>query len=532
MCVKGFYYDAIIAHLYPMNEKKYRLLLYLISIVILVTLSIQGYWHYKNYQESERQLHADLQGMLDQSVEDYFTIKAKKNTMSIVQNDPNWSLQEEFSNVISQVEQGNRDAYGDLKFQHDIIIEGTKVVRGTPLDSVPAFSPNNIRTIELKRPEMMREQKETRRLEITRDTVKSRFTIESLEFEENGKTTNLKALTNRIMLSISSNTVNLATVDSLLALRLKDRSIKINYALSFTNKDSTYNRRAIVKPTDSLFANAKLLSANSGLRLAYAGSGKTLLKRNITGILLSLMLISSIIFCLFYLLDIIRKQKAMSEIKNDLISNITHEFKTPIATASAALEGLQHFTQTGDTEKTTRYLSMGRDQLIKLNGMVEKLLETATIDQGSLALQHTEVNLNDLLNNLLSRFPDLNNKRIKLELPEETLRMMADPFHLENAVSNLLDNALKYGGDFITVTLTSNKKEVHITVADTGTSLKTVQEKVLFDKFYRVPQGNTHNVKGHGIGLYYTRSIIEKHGGTVSLQTRPHTSFIINLPHE
>ncbi|MDP5078799.1 MAG: HAMP domain-containing histidine kinase [Nonlabens sp.] len=514
-----------------MNEKKYRLLLYLISIVILVTLSIQGYWHYKNYQESERQLHADLQGMLDQSVEDYFTIKAKKNTMSIVQEDPNWNLEQKFGDIIAQMEMGKRDVYGDLKYNQNMVIEGTKVTRGILLDTLSNFNIEDIGSIELKRPEMIREQKETRRLEISEDTVKSRFTIENVEFEDNGNTTSLKALTNRIMLSISSNKINLETLDSLLLLRLKDRSIKIDYALNFKNNDTSYVHRAVEVPTDSLYANAKLLSANSNLQLAFAGSGKTLLKRNLTSILLSLVLIATVIFCMFYLLDIIRKQKTLSEMKNDLISNITHEFKTPIATASAALEGLQHFTKQGDLEKTDRYLNMGRDQLVKLNGMVEKLLETATIDQGSLSLQYTEVDLNKLLQTVKSRFPDSNDKEIIVALPENSITIMADSFHLENALCNLVDNAIKYGGDRITLSLTNSQKTALIAVADSGTSLKGVQEKLVFDKFYRVPQGNTHNVKGHGIGLYYTRSIIEKHSGTIQLQTRPHTSFNITLPH-
>lgn len=515
-----------------MNEKKYRLLLYLISVVILVTLSIQGYWHYTNYQESERQLHADLQGMLDQSVEDYFTIKAKKNTMSIIKEDPSWNLEEDFSNVITQVEQSKRDVYGNLTNNQDIIIEGTKVVRGMLADSATAFNTNRTGSLELNSPERVREQKETRRLEITEDTVRSRVTIERIEFKENGTTTNLKALTNRIMLSISSNIMNLETVDSLLLLRLKDRKVRINYALYFKNKDTCYVRRTVTKATDSLNANTKLLATNSNLQLAYAGSGKTILKRNLTSIMLSLVLIASVIFCLFYLLHIIRRQKALSEMKNDLISNITHEFKTPIATASAALEGLQFFTASGDTEKTTRYLGMGKEQLVKLNSMVEKLLETATIDQGSLALQHTEVNVNSLINTMLLRFPDLKNKQLKQNLPTQPVLIMADPFHLENALSNLVDNAIKYGGEMITISLVAAKDAVQISVADTGTNLKSNQEKLIFDKFYRVPQGNTHNVKGHGIGLFYTRSIIEKHGGTISLQTRPHTCFNINLPYE
>lgn len=514
-----------------MNEKKYRLLLYLITAVILVTLAIQGYWNYKNYQESERQLKSDLQTALDQSIEDYFTIKAKNNTISFIQDDPNWDLESTFDQALLQIDLAKRDSYGNMDYRQDIIVEGTKVVRGIRPDSLDLFNSSDINAIELKRPETMREQRETRRLEITEDTIKSRLTVESLEFEENGENINLKELTNKIVFSISSNIVNLQTLDSLMLPRLKERSIKIDYDLNYRSKDTSYIHREVKAPSDSVLANTKLLAKYTDIKLKYTGTGKTLLKRSITSIILSLVLISSIIFCLFYLLNIIRRQKALGEMKNDLISNITHEFKTPIATASAALEGVQHFNTNGDTQKTNRYLGMGREQLQKLNNMVEKLLETATIDQGSLILQHTEVNLNELIGNLLSRFPDHGDKQIRVEIPQEQITIMADAFHLENSISNLLDNAFKYGGDSITLKLEKRKGHATICVNDNGTSLKKGQEKLIFDKFYRVPQGNTHNVKGHGIGLFYTRSIIEKHRGTIMLQTQPATSFIINLPY-
>lgn len=514
-----------------MNEKKYRLLLYLITIVILVTLGTQGYWNYKNYQESERQLKSDLQTALDQSLEDYFTIKAKNNTISFIQDDPNWDLEKTFDEALTQIDFGVRDPYGNMEYSQDIVVEGTKVIRGLSPDSLNIFSPEDIASVELKRPEMMREQKEIRRLEITEDTIKSKLTIESLEFEENDDNVILKELTNKIVFSISSNVVNLNTLDSLMLPRLKERSIKIDYDLTFKNKDTSYIHRNALIATDSVLANTKLLSKNADIKLTYTGTGKTLLKRSVTSIALSVILIGSIIFCLFYLLNIIRKQKALGEMKNDLISNITHEFKTPIATASAALEGVQHFNASGDVDKTNRYLGMGREQLYKLNGMVEKLLETATIDQGSLVLQHTEVNLNELMRNLPSRFPDHGNKNISLELPKDQVTIMADSFHLENAISNLLDNALKYGGDAIVLKLEKGSKHAIIHIEDSGASLKKGQEKLIFEKFYRVPQGNIHNVKGHGIGLFYTRSIIEKHRGTIVLQTQPQTTFIINLPY-
>jgi two-component system phosphate regulon sensor histidine kinase PhoR len=231
------------------------------------------------------------------------------------------------------------------------------------------------------------------------------------------------------------------------------------------------------------------------------------------------------------MLYIIRKQKELSLIKNDLISNITHEFKTPIATASAALEGIQNFTTSGDVAKSTRYLTVGREQLTKLNLMVEKLLETATIDSEKLALQKSHFDMAHTITEAVIRYRGMTEKMIELEIEKETLIVFGDEFHLENAINNLLDNAIKYGGDIIKVKASPLKDSVSIAITDNGTSLTAKDSKYLFEKFYRVPQGDTHNVKGYGIGLFYTKAIIEKHGGTISLHLKP-TTFKIHLPNE
>ena len=229
------------------------------------------------------------------------------------------------------------------------------------------------------------------------------------------------------------------------------------------------------------------------------------------------------------MLYIIRKQKELSLIKNDLISNITHEFKTPIATASAALEGVQNFTITGDVEKSNRYIGIGREQLSKLNIMVEKLLETATIDSELLALQKSHFNIATTLKEAVARYQSMSEKVIELDLKQESMTVFGDEFHLENAINNLLDNAIKYGGDKIALKAIQLNDAISITLTDNGNTLTTRDSKSLFEKFYRVPQGDKHNVKGYGIGLFYTKAIIEKHGGIISLNLKP-TTFKINLP--
>ena len=248
--------------------------------------------------------------------------------------------------------------------------------------------------------------------------------------------------------------------------------------------------------------------------------------------MISSILVLAVISCLFYLLKIIRNQKQLAEVKNDLISNITHEFKTPIATIGVALESISNFNGIDDKEKTKKYINMSSDQLNKLNLMVEKLLETATLDSDNLSLNKELININDLLNSLLNRYSiQFPNKTFNLNLMVENLMAKVDAFHFENAVNNILDNAVKYGGDIISITLLSKGENFDITIADNGNSIDKTNKSRIFEKFYRIPKGNTHDVKGFGIGLYYTKTIVEKHNGSINLDLSNNlTSFKITLP--
>lgn len=240
------------------------------------------------------------------------------------------------------------------------------------------------------------------------------------------------------------------------------------------------------------------------------------------------------IFSLFYLLKIINQQKELAEIKNDLISNITHEFKTPITTVSTAIEAINTFNAINDKEKTKKYLSISSVQLKKLHLMVEKLLETATLDSEKLLLQKEETNLIDFIQKITTKHQIITkDKTINFSSNLNDLNINIDVFHFENAISNLIDNAIKYGGDTIEVNINTVLNNIEISVVDNGKGIeKHLQEKI-FDKFYRVPKGNTHDVKGFGIGLYYTKKIIEKHHGIISLNSNStQTVFKITLPNE
>ena len=234
-----------------------------------------------------------------------------------------------------------------------------------------------------------------------------------------------------------------------------------------------------------------------------------------------------------YLYGIITEQKQLAEIKNDLISNITHEFKTPIATISTAMEGISNFNQANDLEKTAKYVGISQDQLKKLNGMVEKLLETASLDSNELEIALDEVEVVGFTRQIFEKFHVIKGGKqlsYQTDLTERWLKI--DAFHMENAIGNLIDNAIKYGGDEVLIKLISQGNQVKWQVQDNGGKINKLEQQRIFDKFYRIPTGNVHNVKGFGIGLYYTKTLVEKHGGKIDLDVSSNsTLFTIEINH-
>jgi two-component system phosphate regulon sensor histidine kinase PhoR len=163
--------------------------------------------------------------------------------------------------------------------------------------------------------------------------------------------------------------------------------------------------------------------------------------------------------------------------------------------------------------------------------MVEKLLETATLDSENLELNKDRYNISEVLTAVIEKHHMQNDKSVT-RLIDDNVFASVDIFHFENAINNIVDNAFKYGGNTIEVVLKSKSSQIEIEVSDDGTSLSKANKERIFEKFYRVPKGNTHDVKGFGIGLYYTKKIIEKHDGSITIElNKDKTTFKIVLPY-
>ena len=175
---------------------------------------------------------------------------------------------------------------------------------------------------------------------------------------------------------------------------------------------------------------------------------------------------------------------------------------------------------------------MSTQQLAKLNLMVEKLLETATLDSENLDLKRENVDAAVLIETMAERYQlHHQEKDINVQFKSDSAIINVDLFHFENALNNILDNAIKYGGDSIWIDLSRTNEETLISISDNGQGIPKANHEKIFEKFYRVPKGNTHDVKGFGIGLYYTKTIVEKHGGSIDLKSDNHlTTFKISIP--
>lgn len=244
-----------------------------------------------------------------------------------------------------------------------------------------------------------------------------------------------------------------------------------------------------------------------------------------------------ILFVFSATLYVIFKQKKLSEMKADFVNNMTHELKTPISTISLASQMLKDSSILSDEKRMEHLSSVIEDESKRLGYQVEKVLQMAVFDRGKLKLKRKEINIHELLENIVEKFrlqAQNKNGQIQLLLDAQNPVIAVDEVHFINIFSNLIDNALKYCKDHPEITL-QTKDEPHylvISVEDNGIGISKEDLKRIFQKFYRVPTGNIHNVKGFGLGLSYVKMIIEEHGGTVQVESQLNkgTRFITRFP--
>lgn len=258
---------------------------------------------------------------------------------------------------------------------------------------------------------------------------------------------------------------------------------------------------------------------------------------------LSLWLSISIIFILIlvisftYIVITLLRQKKLSEMKNDFINNMTHELKTPISTISLATEVLIKAQNNSGDERTIKYSKIIYDENLRLKTLVERVLQIATIEKDNFKLSKSEINIHELIEDIVSHLCFEQGSAsgiVNYDFLANNFIIYADKLHIINIISNLIDNAFKYSNKNPEIKISTKDFESGILVsfADNGLGMTSDTLKHIYEKFYRVPTGNVHNVKGFGLGLYYVKNMLEAHGGYVHVKSEINvgSKFDIYLP--
>jgi signal transduction histidine kinase len=243
-------------------------------------------------------------------------------------------------------------------------------------------------------------------------------------------------------------------------------------------------------------------------------------------ILFSLFLTGLTSLSFLFLYRNLRLQQRLVEMKNDFISNVTHELKTPVATVSVALEALKNFHAMDNPQLTQEYLAIAQGEITRLSHMTDRILTASIDEQKELPGKVEFFNIDHVIDDILSSMKvviDKRNGSVKYIKAGTNFEMKGERNHITNVISNLLDNALKYSPEKpeITVSLQNAQDELILSIRDKGIGIPSQYQQRIFDKFFRVPSGDVHNTKGYGLGLNYVANVVKHHGGKITVESKP-----------
>ncbi len=337
--------------------------------------------------------------------------------------------------------------------------------------------------------------------------------------------------------------LNLSIVDSIFTEQLRKRGVQSHPQLAILKSDSTVTKVSSVefKLNDSEYTIPIFYDTNDKpqyLISTYFPDKKLSILGPIIPIVMLTLIFTIIIVSVFSLAIYYMKiQRNISEIKSDFINNMTHEFKTPIATINIASDALKNDKIVNDSERVRYYADLIKQENKRMNTQVEMVLRMAKLERNQVDINLQEIDVNSLVRKSVSntRFiVDNLNGTIFEEYEASRSIMEGDAFHLENTINNIMDNARKYSKENpqIYVRTYNEDDNIVIEVRDEGVGMSKAVLKKIFDQFYREETGNIHNVKGHGLGLAYVRKIVELHNGQVYAESEPGkgSTFFIKLP--
>ncbi len=322
----------------------------------------------------------------------------------------------------------------------------------------------------------------------------------------------------------------LTTLQQYVTKDIQDLDVPLDYKIVLLDEQPEVKK----KLTSSTYTD---LMSGQSYAMEYERYRPYLIKKMIPEILFSLILFSCIALAFYVVYQSLQKQRRLTQLKNDFISNVTHELKTPITTVGVAIEALSNFEVLKNPERTMEYLDISKHELNRLSILVDKVLKMSHFEKEEPELKLEQLNMNmliqDILDTMKLQFEKLNAK-VEFQALKTEATLKGDKSHLTSVLYNLIDNALKYSSASpeINISLENSDEQIKLSIADKGIGIEAEYKHKVFEKFFRVPTGDKHNVKGYGLGLSYVASVVKKHKGSIEIESDPGkgTLFTIFLP--
>ncbi len=330
-------------------------------------------------------------------------------------------------------------------------------------------------------------------------------------------------------------------VDSAYRVELGKSNKKLKFSISFESfKDSVPGKWHFKRDSsDAVLTDKVFVGYNTpyAYQARFEGTGKYVLGKmqmQIGGSVLLLLLVAGSFVILYRNL---LAQQRLAEIKNDFISNITHELKTPIATVGVAIEALRNFNAIQSPEKTKEYLDISAAELQRLSLLVDKVLKLSMFEKQQIELNKEPFDLKELVEENLRIMKlqfDKHKAKVIFTTADNSYMIEADKLHMTSVIYNLLDNALKYSGhkpEIQVIMQMTDAENIQLQITDNGIGIAPQHQTKIFEKFFRVPTGNKHNIKGYGLGLSYVAEVIKSHKGSIRVESEPDkgSTFIIHF---
>lgn len=525
-----------------MKKKLFILLVILMSLSLIGIIFVQGYWISRSVEDREEQFSTTVAEVLSRVTDkieenernDYF--ERYNSIIDSVGEEPQ-------SSHLSSLVFVNRDDNSNeiLFYQHGILEEDYNIA-STFFDNGIGMDTSNIRNYSSRRTTTVFKE------EYGLDGKQYKLTpVQKLE-KIGGLSKMEEAVFDDVFGELAKTVpvhkrVTKQEIELLISRELKNRRINIDYEYGVYSKglptklrskkfkfsETTIHRSPIFKDSEG--------NTNFSLLLNFPEK-ENFLFRSIMGMatlsfLFTLVIIIAYTSAIYQLI----KQKKISEIKTDFINNMTHEFKTPIATINLAVEAIRNPKVIGDKDKINRYLQMIKEENKRMHAQVENVLRISRLEKKQLEISKEKVDVHDIINDAIVHVELIVADKggyIKGHLDADTTEVLGNEMHLTNVIVNVLDNAVKYSTEAPKIDVFTElvRNNIVIKIQDQGAGMSKAVLKRVFEKFYREHTGNIHNVKGHGLGLAYVKQIIDDHQGDVYAESEKGkgSTFYIKLP--